>query len=394
MVGAALALALARNGFSVVLLEARAPRLDWDDADHDLRVSALTRATQQLLRNLGVWEAMAADRVTPYQSMHVWDRAGFGEIHFDAADVSEPDLGHIVENRVIVRALWRALETAGVAVRVPAQISTQACAEAGITLGLDDGSELQAGLLVGADGARSQVRARAGIASRSEDYEQHAVVATVQAELGNRATAWQRFMPNGPLALLPLEDDLFSIVWSTSPDDALRLRELPVAEFDQRLSEASEFRCGRLSLRGERAAFPLRLQHAEHYVQPGLALVGDAAHVIHPLAGQGVNLGFLDAGALADVLVEGRARGRPLGSMAVLRRYERGRRGHNTATQLAMDAFKHLFSNDSPLLAALRNTGLAAAGRLPPLRRLFERVALGQGLELPTLSRPPHSRPG
>lgn len=390
MVGAALALALARNGFSVVLLEARAPRLDWDDADHDLRVSALTRATQQLLRNLGVWEAMAADRVTPYQSMHVWDRAGFGEIHFDAADVSEPDLGHIVENRVIVRALWRALETAGVAVRVPAQISTQACAEAGITLGLDDGSELEAGLLVGADGARSQVRARAGIESRSEDYEQHAVVATVQAELGNRATAWQRFMPNGPLALLPLEGDLFSIVWSTSPDEALRLRELPVAEFDQRLSEASEFRCGRLSLRGERAAFPLRLQHAEHYVQPGLALVGDAAHVIHPLAGQGVNLGFLDAGALADVLVEGRARGRPLGSMAVLRRYERGRRGHNTATQLAMDAFKHLFSNDSLVLSTLRNTGLAAADRLPPLRRVFERVALGRGIELPSLSRPSH----
>jgi 2-octaprenylphenol hydroxylase len=394
MVGAALALALAQRGFSVVLLEARPPLLDWDDAGYDLRVSALTRVSQQLLRNLGVWEDMVADRVTPYQCMHVWERAGFGEIHFDAADLSEPDLGHIVENRVIVRALWRRLEEAGVALRVPAAVARQDCAEQGVTLWLDDGSELRAGLLVGADGARSQVRERAGIESRGEDYDQHAVVATVHAGLGNQSTAWQRFMPAGPLALLPLGDELFSIVWSTSPDQALRLCELPVAEFDQRLSEASEGRCGRLSLRGERAAFPLRLQHAGQYVAPGLALVGDAAHVIHPLAGQGVNLGFLDAAELVDTLVDGRDRGRPYGALRTLRRYERARRGHNTATQLAMDGFKHLFSNDSPLLAALRNTGLAAAGRVPPLRRLFERVALGQGLELPTLSRPPHSRPG
>lgn len=389
MVGAALACALAQRAFSVVLVEVREPMLSWDADSYDLRVSAITRASQHMLQNLGVWQAMLGDRVTPYQHMHVWDRAGFGEIHFDAADLAEPDLGHIIENRVIVRALWQSLETAGVKVLAPAAVTALSSTDAGVTLSLADGGELQLGLVVGADGARSQIRELAGIKSRSEAYDQHAVVATVRAELGNQATAWQHFMPPGPLALLPLQKDLFSIVWSTTPNDAESLCALPEDEFDLRLTEASESRLGRLSLQGARAAFPLRLQHAQRYVLPGLALVGDAAHVIHPLAGQGVNLGFLDAGALVDALVTGRERGRLPGAMATLRVYERSRRGHNTATQLAMDAFKQLFSNDSTALSLLRNLGLGGAGRLAPVRRLFERVALGHGLELPTISRPP-----
>lgn len=388
MVGAALACALAQRDFSVALLEAREPAFDWDPAGHDLRVSAITRASQQLLQNLGAWQAMLGERATPYQQMHVWDRAGFGEIHFDAADLAEPDLGHIVENRVIVRALWGLLEDSGAEVLVPVRLAALDLSSEGVALTLDDGRGLNAGLVVGADGARSQVRELAGIESRGQPYDQHAVVATVRAELGNRSTAWQRFMRDGPLALLPLEQDLFSIVWSTAPNEAERLCALPEDEFNTLLTEASESRLGRLTLQGARAAFPLRLQHAERYVLPGLALVGDAAHVIHPLAGQGVNLGFLDAGALVDALVAGRERGRVPGALASLRHYERTRKGHNTATQLAMDAFKQLFSNDSSVLSLARNLGLGAAGRLTPLRRLFEKVALGQGLELPTLSRP------
>jgi 2-octaprenylphenol hydroxylase len=388
MVGAALACALAQRDFSVALLEAREPAFDWDPAGHDLRVSAITRASQRLLQNLGAWQAMLDERATPYQQMHVWDRAGFGEIHFDAADLAEPDLGHIVENRVIVRALWELLEGSRTEVLVPVRLAALDLSDGGAVLALDDGRTLNAGLVVGADGARSQVRELAGIESRGQPYDQHAVVATVRAELGNRSTAWQRFMRDGPLALLPLELDLFSIVWSTAPNEAERLCALPEDEFNTLLTEASESRLGRLTLQGARAAFPLRLQHAEQYVLPGLALVGDAAHVIHPLAGQGVNLGFLDAGALVDALIAGRERGRMPGALATLRRYERTRKGHNTATQLAMDAFKHLFSNDSSVLSLARNLGLGAAGRLTPLRRLFERVALGQGLELPTLSRP------
>lgn len=388
MVGAALALALAQRDFSVVVLEARVPQMEWDEAGYDLRVSAITRASQQLLDNLGVWPVLAADRITPYEHMHVWDRAGFGEIHFDAADLAEPDLGHIIENRVIVRALWQAFAGSAVTVRAPAQLRGLQVGEDGALLQLGDRSRLRVGLVIGADGARSQVRELVDIQSRSEPYDQHAVVATVHAELGNQSTAWQRFMPDGPLALLPMRKDLFSIVWSTTPQQAAQLCAMGEDEFNARLSEASESRLGTLNLQGARAAFPLRLQHAQEYVRPGLALVGDAAHVIHPLAGQGVNLGFLDAGALVDALLAGRAAGRAPGAMRTLRVYERGRKGHNTAIQLAMDGFKHLFSNDSMPLSLVRNLGLGVAGRFAPARRLFERVALGHGLELPTLSRP------
>lgn len=388
MVGAALALALAQRDFSVTLIEARPPTLEWDSAGYDLRVSAITRASQQLFENLDLWEKVITDRATPYQHMHVWDQAGFGEIHFDAADLAEPDLGHIIENRVLVRALWQALSATDVRLLAPAAIRSQQCADDGVMLTLDDGSTVQAQVLVGADGARSQVREAAAIGSRSEDYEQQALVATVRAEAGNQATAWQRFLPDGPLALLPMQRDLFSIVWSTTPVEAARLQALDGADFDAELTAASEARLGQLSLLGARAAFPLRLQHAEQYVLPGLALIGDAAHVIHPLAGQGVNLGLLDAGALVDALVAGRTAGRPLGALRTLRPYERARRGHNTATQLTMDGFKHLFGSRAAGISALRNLGLGLAGRIGPLRRRFERVALGQGVELPTLCRP------
>ncbi len=389
MVGAALACGLARRGFSVVLLEKRKPAMSWDTESFDLRVSAITRASQHLLQHLGAWSFITDDRATAYEHMHVWDRAGVGEIHFDAADIGEPDLGHIIENRVIVRALWRTFDEAGVRVIAPGAIDVLKTDDNQTELILSDGHRLTTQLVAGADGANSQVRALAGIDTRGEPYDQHAVVATVHTESGNAATAWQRFMANGPLALLPMRDDLVSIVWSTTPDEAERLCRLPESEFNQLLTEAAQSRLGRMSVMGERAAFPLRIQHAECYVQKGLALVGDAAHVIHPLAGQGVNLGFLDAAALIDALQRGREHDRHLGSLATLRTYERARKGHNTATQLTMDAFKHLFSNQSMLLSTVRNLGLGAAGRIPPLRRLFERVALGYGLELPSLSRPP-----
>lgn len=389
LVGATLALALAQRGFAVALIEAREAVLDWDSDSHDLRVSAITRASQRLFENIAVWDDVVADRVTPYQQMHVWDRAGVGEIHFDAADLAEPDLGHIVENRVILRALWRRLREADVRLLVPARVASLNMADDDVTLVLNEARELHARLLVGADGAGSQVRALVGIATQGAPYGQSAVVASVHAELGNRATAWQHFMRDGPLALLPLQQALFSIVWTTTPDRAERLCDMPATEFDDLLTLASESRLGRLSLRGARAAFPLQLQHAERYVRPGVALVGDAAHVIHPLAGQGVNLGLLDAAALVDVLCSARDRDRSPGALSTLRVYERGRRGHNAATQTTMHLFNKLFGSDLALASLVRNLGLGAAGRLGPLRRLFERVALGYGLELPRLCQPP-----
>lgn len=388
MVGASVALAAAQNGLSVALLEHREPVLEWPEDSHDLRVSALTRASQLILQNLGAWRHMRQMGVTPYGSMQVWDRRGVGEIHFDAGDIGEPDLGHIVENRVIVAALWREIgEHRAIQPFFAKELTGIDGDGQGMQLHFADEEELNAALLVGADGARSRLRELAGIGSGGRDYDQHAVVATVRAERGNGATAWQRFLPTGPLALLPLQDELFSIVWSTSPKEAQELVGMPVERFNGQLTAASEGCCGTLQLIGDRAAFPLRLQHANAYVQPGLALVGDAAHVIHPLAGQGVNLGLLDAGVLLDVLNDARSRGEALGGLGVLRRYERARKGHNLAVQMAMDAFKHLFGNQNPALHLLRNLGLGLADHVPPLRRQFERVALGQGVELPSLAK-------
>jgi len=388
MVGACAALAAARSGKRVALLERERPSLEWPQESFDLRVSALTRASQVTLQNLGVWQRMQQMRVTPYERMQVWDRRGIGEIRFDAADIGEPDLGHIVENRVIVAALWEALEDEpGVKTFFGRGLQDVDAASPLSRLLFDDGSELSAQLLVGADGARSRLRELAGIGLRGHDYDQKAVVATVRAERGNAGTAWQRFMPSGPLALLPLAREWFSIVWSTTPGEAEELLAISSARFNAQLTDASERCCGELMLEGGRAAFPLRLQHANAYVQPGLALVGDAAHVIHPLAGQGVNLGLLDAGVLVDVINAAADQHEPLGAMRVLRRYERARKGHNLAVQMAMDGFKHLFSNRNPALFVVRNAGLGLANRIAPLRHQFERVALGRGIELPSLAR-------
>lgn len=386
MVGASVALAAAQAGFRVALLERREPPLVWDADSRDLRVSALTRASQVLLNNLGVWQSLPSARACAYGDMHVWDKSGLGEIHFSAADVGEPDLGHILENRELVAALWRALD-AHPDVDVMLGREMLAWDRDSNTLQLDGDVELSAELFVAADGGNSQMRELAGIQTQGHLYDQHALVATIAAEKGTRLTAWQRFMPNGPLALLPLSNELFSIVWSNSPSEAERLKLLEPEAFNAELTAVSEGVCGGLSVLGPRAVFPLRLQRATEYVQPGLALVGDAAHVIHPLAGQGVNLGLLDAGALIDVLLEARARGQSLGEFGVLRRYERARKGHNLAVQMAMDAFKQLFGNQNPALHLIRNLGLGLADRVPPLRRQFERVALGQGIELPSLSR-------
>jgi len=247
---------------------------------------------------------------------------------------------------------------------------------------------LRVSLVVAADGANSALREMAGIGTRGWLYDQTAVVATVRAEYGHQDTAWQKFMPTGPLALLPTGKDLFSIVWSTSPEQAAELIEMSEQDFNALLTQASEHRLGELTLQGQRGAFPLRLQHANTYIKPGLALVGDAAHVIHPLAGQGVNLGLLDAATLIDVLVEARTRKRVLGSFSNLRRYERARMGDNVLMQGAMDGFKRLFSNQVVPLQLVRNLGLGMVDHAGPVKRMIARQALGTTGELPSLAKP------
>lgn len=378
MVGAALALALGRHDFKVALVDARAPQLEWPEEGYDIRVSAITRASQQVFESLGAWSVMQAERVSPYRDMHVWDAGGDGVIHFDSAEIGEPDLGHIIENRVIVKGLHRCLaEENNVAPFWPVQSTALSLNTSQVRLQLEDGTGLRARLLVGADGARSWVRQQAGISVKGWDYDQVALVTWVKPEKFHQETAWQRFLASGPLAFLPLTDGYCSIVWSTSPAHATQLQAMEPDRFAQELQAAFENKLGAIEAVGPRAMFPLRSFETQHYILPRLALVGDAAHTIHPLAGQGVNLGLADMASLVQVLSEARQQRRDIGSEQILRRYERWRRADNRSMLLAMDGFKRLFSTEQPLLRWVRNLGLNLTDHSLPIKRLIMQQALG-----------------
>lgn len=389
MVGAAFALACADLGLRIGVVEARLPQREWPKGQVDLRVSALSRASQRMLERLGAWERILELGASPYRRMHVWDGLGAGAITFDSADLGEPDLGHIVENRVIQLSLWEQLEhVTHVTPIAPASIADLKPELGRHRLVLGDGRIIEAQLLVAADGRDSLIRELAGIPTEGWDYDQRAIVATVRPQRWHQETAWQRFLPTGPLALLPLADGRCSIVWSATESRAQELLALDDQGFSEALTRASEERLGVIRLDGARAALPLRLQHAKRYVQSGLALIGDAAHAIHPLAGQGVNLGFLDAAELAAALALALERRRDIASDWTLRRYERARRGQNLTMLLAMDAFKRAFGSQLPPLVAARGLGLALTDRVQPLKRLFMERALGLGAGLPPLARP------
>ncbi len=387
-VGSALAAALRNSGLSIAILDAREPPRFSSEAEVDMRVFAISRASQRILDALGAWETIRMARVSPYREMHVWDATGGGSIHFDCADVGEPLLGHIVENRLIQHALWEQIENG--AHITPIHPVTPAAVEfdaQGVTLVLRSGRQLRTHLLVAADGAESVTRKLAGIGTRGCSYGQQAIVAHVATEKPHRCTAWQRFLPSGPLALLPLQDGRSSVVWSLDEGRAGEIRALDDTGFCAAVTEASGAILGKATATTLRAAFPLQLLHARAYVRQGFALIGDAAHVVHPLAGQGVNLGLLDAAALAEVILDAHARQRDIGDVGVLRRYERARKGGNLAMITALDGFKRLFSNDIAPLCLLRNAGLSAVDRFTPLKNAFVRRAMGLQGDLPDLAR-------
>ncbi|PKM46600.1 MAG: hypothetical protein CVV05_02680 [Gammaproteobacteria bacterium HGW-Gammaproteobacteria-1] len=388
MVGATLACALGGSKLRVAVVEPVAAPRHFPAGDFDIRVSAITRATQNVFAAVGAWDGMLERRVQPYQAMHVWDALGSGSIHFDCTELGEPDLGHIVENRVILAALLDRMGSFGnIDFLCPAGATGMQLGEDAAQLFLADGRTVEAKLLVGTDGTTSWVREQAGIDTTGWAYDQSAVVATMKTSQHHQDAAWQRFLPSGPLAFLPLPGGYSSIVWSTGHERAEALCHMPASQFLDELQLAFGDALGRMESVGPRGAYPLRLQHADAYVRPRLALAGNAAHTLHPLAGQGLNIGVLDAAALAEVLL-GAGR-RDVGSLPLLRRYERWRKGDNIAMLAAMDGFKRVFSNDAAPLARLRSAGLALADRLGPVKNFFVRRGMGLAGDLPGLARTP-----
>jgi len=391
MVGATIACALGNTPLRIGVVEAYEAETEWPEEEFDIRVSAITRATQRVFAAIGAWDGMVTRRVCAYSHMKVWDATGSGEIDFDAADIGEPDLGLIVENRVILAALLeRMAQFDNVELLCPAKVSELDRNADGVTLTLEDGRALHGKLIVGADGANSWVREQAGIDTTGWAYDQTAVVATIKTSKHHQDTCWQRFMPTGPLAFLPLPVGYSSIVWSTSPERATELVEMEESRFLDELQLAFGDKLGRMESTGPRGAFPLVLRHANRYTDNRLVLTGNAAHAIHPLAGQGLNLGVSDAAALAEVLLEAHGAKQDIGDMAVLRRYERWRKADNVAVMAAMDGFKRIFSNDNNLLKVVRNVGMSLADKAGPAKNLMIRRAMGLSGDLPKLSRGHH----
>lgn len=388
MVGASLAVALAREGFSVAVVEASIAEEPAADSAPAMRVSAINAASTRFFQHLGVWRGMLSRRVMPYAAMQVWDEGSSGSVRFDAAELHAPALGHIVENWVVQHALLDALGSeAGIELLAPRKpVRFEAAADVA-RLELDDGNIVTARLVVAADGARSGMRELAGIEVDSRPYGQRALVTTVRTEQAHEATAWQRFLADGPLAFLPLWDGSSSIVWSTLPEQAEWLVSLDEADFRARLGAAFDHRLGGILECGPRASFPLMRQDAERYVGPRLALVGDAAHVVHPLAGQGANLGFMDAAALVEVLVRTRDLGRDIGGETRLKAYQRWRRGQNQLMATVMDGFDRLFRDQAIPLRLARGIGFDLTQRVAPLKSLMARHAMGDSFDLPRIAR-------
>ena len=393
MVGSALALALEHSGLNILIVDGGPLSIKPFDgaAAFEPRVSALSAASQRILERLDVWPGIAARRASAYCDMQVWDGSGTGSVHFSAASVHAESLGHIVENRVVQDALLERLHDSNLGLLGNARLEQLRRSGDGWLLKLADGRELRSSLLVAADGANSAVRRLAGCATREWDYLHHAIVTSVRCARPHQATAWQRFTDDGPLAFLPLrrgdDDHWCSIVWSAVPAEAERLMALDDEAFRHELGKAFEWRLGEVSQVDRRLCIPLRQRHAKRYVESGLALIGDAAHSIHPLAGQGVNLGFLDAAVLAEVLLHALERGEQPNDVRVLSRYERRRMPHNLAMMAAMEGFERLFQADPLPLRWLRNSGLNWVDDLPEAKALFVRQPMGLSGDLPLLAR-------
>ena len=381
VVGAAAALALARLGLSVVLVEGRAPP-PWSEARPDLRVFAFAHDNAALFDAIGAWDGVAGrdgrpTRLQPYRRMRVWDAAGGGELAFDADRLGRRELGWIVENGLLVDRLWACLPGAGVDLRCPARVEALEQDERRVRLRLDDGSRLAARIVLAADGAGSTLRQLAGIDTSGHGYGQSGVVGYVRTGHPHDATAWQRFLPGGPLAFLPFADGSCSIVWSLPTAEAEAALAMDDAMFGASLARAFDRRLGDVEPCSPRAAFPLRLQLAERYSQGRVLLLGDAAHVMHPLAGQGVNVGLRDVAALRDSVAAALAQRQAWDTPQRIARWARTRRSEATLAARAFDAINRAYTSPSPAAVLLRGHALGIAGRVPPVTGALWRRAAG-----------------
>jgi 3-demethoxyubiquinol 3-hydroxylase len=387
MVGAAVACSLGNSGLQVAIIETAPPQAFSPDQPHDLRVSALSIASKLILETVGAWQGIEDRRVCPFRRMRVWEDAG--DTEFCSDDINYPQLGYIVENRVIQLALLdRLADFDNINLISPAVIKkVKYSIGKPSELALDDGRVLSTNLLVAADGGQSHVRQAVGIGVTSWDYKQHALVIYIETEYGQQDITWQRFVPTGPQAFLPLNGHYGSIVWYQSPDEVNRLKALPPEVLKQELMAAFPAELGQVKTILATASFPLKRQHAQAYVKPGVALVGDAAHMINPLAGQGVNIGLLDAAALGEVLVEAVKQGLEPSDLAVLKRYEKMRRNENLKMMTVMDVFYQVFSNEILPMKIVRNLGLGLAERILPAKNKVMRMAMGLEGKLPKLAK-------
>lgn len=386
--GSTLALLLAQHGIDVVLIEARDKKHNKSDKT-DPRTLAMTHASREILSAINIWQQVPGEKIGRFDHMEVWDEHGQGKIHFDAADICYSTLGHIVEQSVLERTLYdMVMQEKHVNMICPARVLSFTCMDKCITVCLDLGEKIEAGLLVAADGAKSHIRELAGIDFTLHDYQQTAVACIVNTEQSHANTAWQRFLTRGPLAFLPMNDShQCGIVWSTSPSHAAKLIALDNNGFNEKLAEAFEYKLGQIISSESRTEFPVFHAQAAQYCKPRLVLIGDAAHIIHPLAGQGANLGLLDAASLAEVIHEARQYDRDIGNRSVLRKYERWRRGENYLMLKMMQGFKVLFGKRDNFARRLRNAGLDMTDRLVPAKHFIMHRAMGLSGDLPIVAR-------
>ena len=389
LAGNTLAGLLASNGLDCIVIEAGSPQEAQPKPAADPRALALTFASQRILQSFGAWQQLPDKRLGHFRRMQVWDENGKGEVVFDSADICQSTLGFILEQSVLQDSLVRTVSALpSISVRYESNVSQIEWHDAGISVVLENGQKLTASLLVGADGGHSKSRELAGINSVEHDYRQHALACLVQTALPHEDVARQRFLSKGPLAFLPMHNaHECGVVWSTQPQHVQELLSMGESDFNRALADAFEYRLGEISKSDLRSSFPLRRAQADAYCKDRFALIGDAAHSVHPLAGQGANLGLLDAASLAQLILKANSANRDIASRSVLRAYERWRKFENKIMMMTLEGFKYTFENQSGPVPVLRNRALDFANSIVPLKHTIMRHAMGLSGDLPELAK-------